>query len=131
MDRNIISVERKRQIIGSYSVIEHRFIREGHINDLSQKEILLYFFLVVVSDRNGISFYGADKVISMLKISEADYFGSLSGLEQKDYILRAGNKIQLLSLPPRSPARKEQVFKRRNDTVSITDILKEIANGSR
>ena len=131
MDRSIISITHKRKIVGSYGCIEHRFICEGYIYDLSLTEILLYFFLAVVADKNGISFYGADKVISMLKISEADYFGTLSKLEQKDYILREGNKIQLLSLPLRSSETTQKVFERQNNTVSLATILKGITNGQR
>lgn len=99
MDKSMLVPQRRRKIQGSFAFIEHRFMREGHLLRLSQHEILLYFFFALVSDRNGISFYGVDKILRFLKLEESEYFSALSSLEQKDYIKVQGNKVQLLSLP--------------------------------
>ena len=67
-DKRILNSSRVRKIQGSFSWIDHRFITGGFLRDLSAVEILLYFFLVTVSDRNGISFYHDDKICSLIKI---------------------------------------------------------------
>lgn len=129
MDKSIIAANRKRKITGSFGWIERRFIRDGYIKSLSKREILLYFFLSLVSDKNGISFYGADRTMLLLKLEEADYFRALAGLEQKDYICRQGNKVQLLSLPEYDDKAPVIAQKRFNQTLSLADILKEVSNG--
>ena len=58
--------QRLRTIQGSFAYIEHRFLRDGFFGALSQHELLLYFLLVLVSDRQGLSFYSYDKLCSLL-----------------------------------------------------------------
>jgi hypothetical protein len=66
--KRVLNSERLRKIEGSFSWIDHRFITGGFLRDLSTQEILLYLFLVAVSDRNGLSFYHDDRIASLLKI---------------------------------------------------------------
>ena len=49
--------DRRRSIRGSFSWIDHRFLREGFDQGLSRLEKLLYFILVAVSNKDGVSFY--------------------------------------------------------------------------
>ena len=67
--KKILDHDRVRKIEGSFSWIDHRFITRGFLQDLSTIEILLYLFLVAVSDRNGTSFYHDDRVCSILNPS--------------------------------------------------------------
>ena len=66
--KRLLLPDRVRKIEGSFSWIDHRFVTEGFLHDLSMIEILLYLFLVAVSDRNGLSFYHDDRIASLLKI---------------------------------------------------------------
>ena len=47
--------DRVRKIAGSFAFVEHRFLRRGFFSVLTHHELLLYIFLVLVSDRNGLS----------------------------------------------------------------------------
>ena len=49
--------DRRRSIRGSFSWIDHRFLREGFDRGLTRLEKLLYFVLVAVSNQDGVSFY--------------------------------------------------------------------------
>ena len=49
--------DRRRSIRGSFSWIDHRFLREGFDQALTRLEKLLYFVLVAVSNQDGVSFY--------------------------------------------------------------------------
>ena len=66
IDRSPLVPDRIRRIQGSFAHIEHRFLREGFWQGLSRLELLLYFFLVLVADRNGISFYSYDRICTLL-----------------------------------------------------------------
>ena len=64
ISREPINLRRIRKITGSFSWIEHRFVSGGFLSAMSHEEIVLYFFLVLVGDKNGISFYGYEKNLS-------------------------------------------------------------------
>ena len=49
--------DRRRSIRGSFSWIDHRFLREGFDQGLTRLEKLLYFILVAVSNQDGVSFF--------------------------------------------------------------------------
>jgi len=62
----ILSPNRVRRITGSFAFIEHRFLRNGFWDSLTHDELLLYLFLILAADRNGISYYSYDKIYSLL-----------------------------------------------------------------
>lgn len=55
-----------RKIRGSFSWIDHRLIRDGHLEKLSRDEFALYSFLVLVGDQHGVSFYRLEKICRYL-----------------------------------------------------------------
>ncbi len=93
--------QRLRSIQGSFAYIEHRFLRDGFFGAVSHHELLLYFLLVLVSDRQGLSFYSYDKLCSLLALNLDDYLQARDGLIQKDLIAFDGTIFQVLSLPER------------------------------
>lgn len=101
--KKILKSGRIRRITGGFSFIPHRFLTDGFLCALSQKEILLYFFLVLAADRNGLSFYAYDAICSYLRLSVDDYIEARDGLMKKDMIAFDGTLFQVLDLP-QSPA---------------------------
>jgi len=71
--KKILKSDRVRRIDGGFSFIPHRFLADGFLTSLSQKEILLYLFLILVSDRHGLSFYSYDSICSLLQITADEY----------------------------------------------------------
>jgi hypothetical protein len=95
--------DRVRKIAGSFAFVEHRFLRSGFFSVLTHHELLLYVFLVLVADRNGLSYYSYDKICILLKITLDDYIIARDGLIDKDLIAFNGHLFQVLSLPKRPP----------------------------
>ncbi len=97
--------ERVRRLKGSFAAIEHRFLRDGFWQSLSHQELLLYFFLVLVGDRFGISFYSYDRIITLLHLHLEEYIHARDALIAKNLIAFDGHLFQVLSLPetPMSP----------------------------
>ncbi len=121
--------ERVRTIQGSFATIEHRFLRDGFWGSLSHHELLLYFLLVLVSDRQGLSFYGYDKLCSLLQMDLEDYLQARNQLIQKDLVAFDGRIFQVLSLPERpvhapSPILKTSEDMERKDPATIHHILR-------
>ena len=72
---------------------------DGFLSSLKHKEILLYFFLVVVSDRYGLSFYSYDAICSILQFTLDECNEAADGLIEKDLIAFDGKIYQVLDLP--------------------------------
>jgi hypothetical protein len=52
----------------SFSWIDHRLIRDGHLERLQIPEQILYFFLVLVGDSNGVSYYSLPVISRYVKL---------------------------------------------------------------
>jgi hypothetical protein len=98
-NRSPLLSKRIRRIKGSFAFIEHRFLRDGFLESLTHQEALLYFFLILTADRNGISFYSYDRICTVLEICLDDYILARNGLIDKDLIAFDGHRFQVLSLP--------------------------------
>ena len=97
--KKIINPERVRHIEDGFSYIPHRFLTDGFLAALNQKEILLYLFLCLASDRHGISFYSYDVICSYLQLCVDDYIEARDSLIEKDLIAFDGTLFQVLDLP--------------------------------
>jgi len=129
--KRLLCPERIRKIESSFSWIDHRFITGGFLPDLSTLEILLYLFLVAVSDRNGISFYHDDRIASLLKIDLVSLGNARAGLVQRSLLAYETPLYQILSLPPEPiplPSREErakrELEKARHFFKQIQEVLK-------
>ena len=110
--KKVLRPGRIRQIEGSFSFIPHRFLTDGFLDSLDQKELLLYFFLVLVADRYGLSFYSYDVICSYLELCVDDYIEARDGLIEKDLIAFNGTLFQVLDLPesPVQPTPRKAVI---------------------
>ena len=99
IEKQPLCLNRRRQIRGSFAFIEHRFLRDGFWSSLNQLECLLYVFLILVADRNGLSYYSYDKICPLLRLTLEDYLVARNGLIDKDLIAFDGHLFQVLSLP--------------------------------
>jgi len=103
MEKVILCPDRVRKITGTFAFIEHRFLKEGFFYTLTHHQLLLYLFLVLASDRNGLSFYSYDKMCTLLRITVDEFILARDGLIEKDLIAFDGRTFQVLSLPPQGP----------------------------
>ena len=101
--KKILNPVRVRQINGGFSFIPHRFFLDGFLASLDQKELLLYLFLILASDRFGLSFYSYDTICTLLELSLDEYIASRNSLMDKDLIAFNGTLFQVLSLPQKLP----------------------------
>ena len=110
--KKLLDSTRVRKIEGSFSWIDHGFITRGFLRKMSSTEILLYFFLVAVSDRNGISFYHDDRICSLLKINLSSLGEAREGLIMRSLLSYEFPLYQVLSLPPQPidiPSREDLI----------------------
>lgn len=94
-----IRPDRIRAITGSFSWLDHRLLSKGYLMAMSKHELLLYFFLVLVGDKNGVSFYGYDKICQFLEITLDEYIAARDALLRRDLIAVEQGRFQVLQLP--------------------------------
>jgi hypothetical protein len=113
IQKKILNPDRIRRIDKGFSFIPHRFVTDGFLAALGQNELLLYFFLVLVSDRFGLSFYSYDAICSLLGISLDQYIQARNSLIDKDLIAFNGTIFQVLDLPAKPAAARNSTPDRR------------------
>ena len=102
-DRTPLRPDRVRKIDGSFAFLPHRFLRDGFWASLDHRELLIYVLLLLVADRQGLSFYFDDRLAAILRVVLDDFVAARVGLLHKDLLAYdpAGPRYQLLALPPR------------------------------
>jgi hypothetical protein len=103
IQKKILNPKRVRRIDGGFSFIPHRFLADGFAAALNQHELLLYLFLILASDRHGLSYYAYDSICSLLSMTADLYIEARNGLIQKDIIAFDGTLFQVLELPAKAP----------------------------
>ena len=111
IEKRILCPERVRKIEGSFAFIEHRFLRDGFWVSLSHDELLLYLLLVIVADRAGLSYYGYDKLCTLLTLPVDEYIVARNALIEKDFIAFDGRLFQVLSLPEKAPRASSRLLR--------------------
>ena len=132
--------DRRRSIRGSFSWIDHRFLREGFDQGLTRLEKLFYFVLVAVSNQDGVSFYSDARLQELLDIRfphELD--GARKELVARDLIACSPREPRECSPPPpgqllRSspslpPLRKNALRNAAADLESIKQVLEKCGWG--
>jgi hypothetical protein len=122
--KKILNSERIRRIDGGFSFIPHRFITAGFLSSLDQKELLLYLFLILVSDRHGLSFYSYDSICSLLQMNLGQYIEARDGLMGKDLIAFDGTIFQVLDLP----SKPKEVTAEKQDPAAIAQLIRQSLN---
>jgi hypothetical protein len=108
--------DRRRSIRGSFSWIDHRFLREGFDQGLTRLEKLLYFVLVAVCNQDGVSFYSDARLAELLDLRFAhELEGARKELVARDLIAYEAGIYQVLDLPVRPPR------KARDSSPRLTD----------
>lgn len=101
--KRVLNPERIRKIGKGFSFIPHRFLTGGFMAALDQPQILVYLFLVLAADRNGLSFYSYDAICTLLKLTFDQYIQAKDALIEKDLIAFDGTIFQVLELPASPP----------------------------
>lgn len=58
-----------RRIESSFAWIDHRLMRDGHLERLTLEDLGVYLFLVIAADRWGTSWYRKEKICDALGLS--------------------------------------------------------------
>lgn len=118
-----IMPQRIRRITGSFSWIDHQLLHQGFIQRMQSHDMLLYFFLVLVGDKNGISYYGYDRMCDLLKLSVDELMAARDHLIDLSLIAYDNGRYQVLSLPDSLDELAEQ---RTHQIASMKQLLQDM-----
>jgi hypothetical protein len=125
---NLICPERVRNIRAcTFGWIDHDFMRRGFLARLSHEETLLYFFLALAADKNGVSFYDYARICQTLKLSADDYVRARDQLCDRGLIAYEGGVFQVLPLPaPIVASPSSTPHRGASDFQALKEILEQV-----
>lgn len=82
--KRVLCPQRIRQIPAQFSWVDHRLVRDRHIERCDPPAAALYLFLVTVADGEGLSYYSDAALVRCLSMSSARLG------QARDDLLRSG-----------------------------------------
>lgn len=99
IQKRVLSPNRVRRLPKSdWSWVDRGFLRE-FASKLSGDAVFLYYILVAVSDKNGLSFYSDNALSLMVRTSVASLLKARQELIDHDLVAYHAPLVQVLSLP--------------------------------
>jgi len=113
---------RVRKTPKSFSWIDHRLVRDRHIERCSHGAAALYLFLVCVGDHQGLSYYGDPSVSKILNMDAMTLEKARSELIRNGLVSWKKPIYQVLSLEPVAVEKRDT-----QGMMRLGDILKQAA----
>lgn len=112
--KNMIRPDRERRVERPFSWMPFRLLTSGMLARLGQPAKLLYFFLCLVADKRGVSFYSDPRITSTMQLTDLELDQARNELTRLDLLAYDGHLYQLLSLPPSLPSSISRVDEHRD-----------------
>jgi hypothetical protein len=116
--KRLLRPERLRRVPSQFSWVDHRLVREHHLERLSCEACALYLFLVTVGDADGLSYYGDASIGRRLHIDPAALERARRALVAADLIAFELPLYQVLSLDTATPRPREPTLPTRDDAAA-------------
>jgi hypothetical protein len=128
--REPIVPQRRRRVPPQFSWVDHRLVRDGHLQGRSASALALYLFLVTVADADGLSWYSEETLCRQLSCDAAQLHRDRTELLRAALIAYRKSLYQVLDLSP-VPANCAPLPRRGGEALSAGEILKHIMGGAR
>ena len=135
---NVPDPDRLRHTPRRFSWIDHRLLRDDHLAACAcPKALALYLVLVTASDPRGLSYYSDKRLAALLALPLDELIKARRRLIGTGLIAWRQPYYQVLSLDPddirqsrlRNRTLQENDPERSNQTMSIGDVLRQMASG--
>ena len=70
--KRLLCPQRLRRVPARFSWVDHRLVRDHHIQRCGPQALALYLFLITVGDAEGLSYYADATVARLISVNEAD-----------------------------------------------------------
>ena len=123
-----IVAQRIRKVPSHFSWIDHRLVRDRHIENCSHAAATLYLFLVTVGDAKGLSYYGDPSITQRLSMDQSTLNAARANLIHAGLIAWKKPLYQVLSLD-RPQREKQPPRSKMKNALSLGDILNMAREG--
>jgi len=117
-----------RKIESSFAWINHRLVRNGYLQVMTQNDMVLYLFLIPVADCNGVSFYRKEKICDAVSLDFSqfeiakDRLINMKLIAFESYsVLSPNGYYQVLPIESKAPDHSKQLMQ--NITKQLTNKL--------
>jgi hypothetical protein len=124
--KRLLRPERVRRTPPQFSWVDHRLVRDHHLERCGPEALALYLFLVIVGDAEGLSYYSEASIARSLSMDAATVRSARAELIQADLLAYRHPLYQVLSIDP-LPVRVSS--SRSNECVSLSQILQRAMGG--
>jgi hypothetical protein len=121
--------DRIRTIPEQFSWVDHRLVRDRHIERLSHEACALYLFLVTVADCQGLSYYSDVSVCERLSMDAPTLASARICLHKAALVAYKKPLYQVLALGARTLGLKRHRVT--GEPMAIAEIFKRLAGGVR
>ncbi len=128
--KRLLCPQRRRKLPSGFSWIDHRLVRDSHIEKCGPKALALYLFLVTVGDAEGLSYYGDEAIGRRLHLDGGDLAFARGELVEAGLIAWERPLYQVLDLDrfrAAEPAARRAPLSRSGAVQSLGDILRQAA----
>jgi len=123
IQKQVLDLERVRRLPKcDWSWVDRRFLRQ-FATKLSGDAVFLYFTLVAVSDKNGLSYYNDNSLALMIRTSLLSLSKAREELIRLDLIAYQAPLVQVLSLPFSPDQTSRVAASRGNSSSSDSDAI--------
>jgi hypothetical protein len=125
--------DRIRTIPEQFSWVDHRLVRDRHIELLTHEAAALYLFLITVADCQGLSYYGDQSLCRHLTMDEVVLNEARNCLLRARLIAYKKPLYQVLDLSPVTSRRNENLKMSGvavGSPMSLGEIFRQIAGGA-
>lgn len=124
-----IVADRIRKVPRHFSWIDHRLVRDRHIENCSHAAATLYLFLVTVGDAKGLSYYGDPSITKRLSMDHSTFNAARANLIRVGLIAWKKPLYQVLALDV-AKGEKPAPRSKMDNALSLGDILKMAKEGT-
>ena len=128
--RKPIMPQRQRRIPPQFSWVDHRLIRDGHVQGRSARALALYLFLVTVADAEGLSWYSEAALCRHLSWNGTELQNARAELQQAGLIVYRDPLYQVLDLSP-VVVSSTSSSRRDGEAVPVGEVLRHMLGGAR
>lgn len=121
--REVLDPQRRRRVPPQFSWVDHRLVRDGHVEGRSAEALALYLFLVSVSDAEGLSWYSEAALCRHLGWPAERLAQARGELCRAALVAYRKPLYQVLDLAPEAMASGEARRTSRGEAAAFGDIL--------
>jgi hypothetical protein len=129
IEKRPISPHRVRKVPKQFSWLDHRLVRDHHIDRCTHQAAALYLFLVTVADGDGLSYYSDTSLMKRLSMSEEILREARDHLIRVQLIAYEKPLYQVLPLDATLQPSLAQARSSLDQPIALAEVLKKIAGG--